>query len=400
MTDLPLTVAVIGAGPAGLFALDALLRQAPNARVDVYERLPTPFGLIRTGVAPDHQGTKAVVRQFDRAFAQDRVRLIADCEVGQAVPLTLVADAYDLVFLATGAPRPRRLGLPGEELPGVYSASILSAWMNGHPDHSDLQPRLGERVVIVGGGNVALDMARVLAKTPEEMAASDICAHARPLCGVRRSITVAVRARADATRFSAAEVAALARLQGCGVAAELAADLDPASPVVAVLEAFAATPSSGAAHLRFRFDLAPVEIVGRSRVEAIRVRRGDGGEEAIPTDNVISAIGHESAPAPASPRTYAVGWASGGRGDIPSSRAEAAATVRAALVEAAAEPRAEARARLAAAVTAAATPIDWRGWKQIDAAEIAAAEPPRPREKLVTWRDLREVAGSRDTKFM
>lgn len=392
MTDLPLAVAVIGAGPAGLFALDALLRQAPNARVDVYERLPTPFGLIRTGVAPDHQGTKAVVRQFDRAFAQDRVRLIADCEIGQAVPLALVADAYDLVFVATGAAGPRRLHVPGEDLPGVYAGGVLSAWMNGHPDHADLQPRLGERVVIVGGGNVALDIARVLAKTPDEMAASDICAHARHLCGVPRQITVAVRSKADATRFSAAEVAAFARLQACAAEADLPADVDRASPVTAALEALAAAPPTGPTRLRFRFELTPLEIVGRSHVEAIRVRRGDGSEESITADSVISAIGHASDPAPSLPRTYAVGWASGRRGDIPSSRAEAAETVRAALLEAAAEPRTAARARLAATVKAAVTPIDWRGWKQIDAAEVAAAEPPRPREKLAAWRDLRAAA--------
>lgn len=388
----PLTAAIVGAGPAGLFTLDALLRQAPDVQVDVYERLPTPYGLIRSGVAPDHQGVKAVVRQFDRAFARDNVRLIADCDVGSALPLDLLREAYDLVFLATGAPRGRRLRVPGEELSGVYCAAAFMAWLNGHPDHRDLEPQVGERVVVVGGGNVALDVTRVLAKSEAEMASSDLCAHARRVTGAAQTITVVVRAPPEGARFTPTELAALGRLEAANVSVELPATADLSVQVVAALARLPSGSPAAAARIRFRFGLQPIEVLGRGRVEQVRFR-GAGGDEVVAADTLIVAIGQEASPPVAMERTCPVGWAGGGRGDIPRARMEAAETARRMLAGATATPRAAARARLAAWLQdSGAGVLDWAAWRRIDVAECAAAVAPRPREKLVSWDALRDTA--------
>ncbi len=394
-----LTAAIVGAGPAGLFTLDALLRQAPGVRVDLYERLPTPFGLIRSGVAPDHQGVKAVVRQFDRAFAREEVRLIADCEVGAALPLELLCEAYDLVFMATGAPLSRRLGVPGEDLDGVYPAAAFMAWLNGHPDHVDLNPQVGEQVVIVGGGNVALDVARVLAKTEAEMANSDLCAHARRITGAARVITLAVRAMPDQARFIPAEIAALCRLEAAQVGFELPAGADRSAPVAAALSAAPQRPSPARVRIDFRFGLEAIEVEGRDRVERVRFRGSDGLHDCVPADTLIVAVGQEAGAPAVKARTYPVGWAAGGRGDIPAARAEAAAAVRRALAEAAPQPREAAYAQLEGQLEETGRGfLDWAAWRRIDAAERAAALGSRPREKLVSWGALREAARLYETE--
>lgn len=386
-------VAIVGAGPAGLFSLCALLREAPGASVDVFERLPTPFGLVRSGVAPDHQGVKAVVRQFERAFATDRVRLVADCEVGGDIPLSLLADAYDMVFLASGAPHARRLGVAGEDLPGVYSAISFMGWLNGHPDHASLQPRIGERVVIVGGGNVALDVARLLAKTPREMASSDLCAHARHLCGRARSITIVARGGPEATRFSPTELKALSQLEATALQVELPPGVDRSAPVVAALAALETTPPAGATRICFRFGLTANEAVGEGRLERVSFQRADGSVEALDADMLICAIGQKTSAMAGSETVHAVGWASGERGDIPASRAQALRVVRQALETMRPLPRQAAGARLDEVIASSgAEYLDWAAWKRIDQAEISAAAPPRPREKLVSWAALRAAA--------
>lgn len=393
MTAAAPTIAVVGAGPAGLFTMDAALRQAPHATVDVYERLPTPFGLIRAGVAPDHQGTKAVVRQFERAFSGGRARLIADCEVGRRIALSRLQEAYDLVFVATGASQPRRLDVPGEDLPGVCPAGALMAWINGHPDFHDLQPPPAGRLVIVGGGNVAVDVARVLAKTEAELASSDLCSHARHITGAVTSITIAVRSKPEAARFAPAELLGLGRLAAATIRPQMSVTADPASPIVQALRTLEGMPRAGPLRVRIRFELTPLEIGGSRRVEFIRFRRADGAVETVPAEAVVTAVGHQAAATPELDRTYAVGWASGSRGDIPASRAQAAAAVGHALQGVNCGLRQGAREALAAELQDSASGlVDWAGWKRIDAAETGAATPPRPREKLVTWEGLRSAA--------
>jgi len=394
----PRTAAVVGAGPAGLFTMDALLRLVPGIRVDVFERLPTPFGLIRSGVAPDHQGTKAVVRQFERAFVNGAARLFADCEIGGSIQLSDLAAAYDLRFLATGAP-PRSLDIGGAHLQGVYAAADFMGWLNGHPDRAEeLQPHLGDRVLIIGGGNVALDVARVLSKSTAELAASDLCAHAEGAIERARAITVVTRARPEVAKFSVVELEAFARLERARIACHLPAHAQSDEPRVRALTRLSERQGRGAVELDFRFELEPVRLVGAEARVSHAVFRGPAGEVSLTADTVIVAIGHE----PASTATdgwWRVGWAAGEGGDIPSTRAAAQKTVRAALDQYQAAARETADHELNGLLEALRPSlVDWTGWKRIDEAELAAAKPPRCREKLVTREALRRAAHCHETK--
>jgi len=388
-----LKAAILGAGPAGLFALDALLRRAPGIEVDVYERLPTPFGLIRSGVAPDHQGTKAVVRQFERAFAKPGVRLLANVEVGRDVSITAIARHYDLVFAATGAPGDRRLGVPGEDLPGVYGSLAFTAWLNGHPDHRDLAPAIGGHVVVVGAGNVAVDVARLLAKTPAELAASDLCDHAHHIVGAARRITIVARGGLAEARFDPTELRALtgldgARLQLAPADHRALAALPADNPLRECFEG-GTKPDPAAVTIEAAFHLSPVAILGEDRVRAIRLRDAAGIERDLACGTIITAIG-AAAPADAWPAgVYTLGWASGAAGAIPDSRRQAGAVVETALAD------------LSPTTSRGPDPttnlsidvVDWAGWKRIDQAETARAAAPRPREKL-TRRDELAAAAS------
>ena len=164
----PLHIAIVGAGPSGCYVADALGRKLPGARIDVFDRLPTPFGLVRGGVAPDHQGTKNIARQFERILGKEGVRFLGNIAIGRDLAYAELKEAYDVLVIATGALQDRRLGIPGEDLDAVYGSGRFVAWYNGIPDGRDLDPRLdGKSLAIVGNGNVALDIARLLAKTTE-----------------------------------------------------------------------------------------------------------------------------------------------------------------------------------------------------------------------------------------
>ena len=172
---MTLSVAIVGSGPAGFYTADALLRADDGCRVDIIDRLPTPYGLIRFGVAPDHEKTKNVMRGFARTAADDRVNFYGDVDVGDALSLDELRGMYDAVVLAVGAAHDRRLGIPGEDKAGVVGSASFVNWYNAHPDFVDRTPDLDtSSVVIIGAGNVAIDVARVLVKTPAEMAATDL----------------------------------------------------------------------------------------------------------------------------------------------------------------------------------------------------------------------------------
>src|SRR5690349_22243048 len=177
LTDLtrPLRVAVVGSGPAGFYAADALLKsEDPKVEVDVLDRLPTPWGLVRLGVAPDHENIKAVSRAFEKTAAREGFRFFGNVEVGSSVTHEELLEIYDAVVYTVGAQTDRRLGIPGEDLPGSWPATAFVAWYNGHPDFQDLGFDLDcERVVVIGNGNVAIDCARMLALTEEELAPTD-----------------------------------------------------------------------------------------------------------------------------------------------------------------------------------------------------------------------------------
>src|ERR1017187_9244637 len=167
-------IAIIGSGPAGCYLADSLLRLLPDASIDIFERLPAPFGLVRYGVAPDHQGTKAIARVLDRALARDRVSFFGNVEVGRDIRLEELMSLYDVVVMATGASHDRRLDIPGEELPGVLGSGAFTGWYNGHPDSQPPTIDGVRSAVIIGNGNVAIDVARVLVKGANELAGSDL----------------------------------------------------------------------------------------------------------------------------------------------------------------------------------------------------------------------------------
>ena len=420
----PLHIAIVGAGPAGCYTADQLTRKLPDARIDVYDRLPTPYGLVRGGVAPDHQGTKAIVRQFERSFARGSVRFRGNVEVGRDVAYEDLKSAYHAVVIASGALEDRRLGIPGEELAGVYGSGRFVGWYNGIPDCCGLAPRIeGPAAAIIGNGNVALDIARILGKTPEELAASDICAHAAAQLARTRLTDIYLVGRRGPCEaaFSAAELAELGRLEqvvpsvDASLPAEPPADWDEARRKAAlknleILRGFAAAERTGKPlRLHFLFHAAPVAIAGEGAVAALRLVRSpvadeENAEFTLPVNTVITAIGYRASPIPGvpfdagrgivkheegrvEPGVWTTGWCKRGpQGVIPANRNDALATADAiaASLAAGAQPEKPGGSVIDGRLRDRGIQVvDFAGWQRIDAHEVAAGQG-KPREKLVT----------------
>src|ERR1700675_95312 len=301
----PLRVAVVGSGPAGFYAAGALLDAEIPFEVDVIERLPTPWGLVRLGVAPDHPKLKEVSRVFEKIAARPGFRFFGNVEVGRDVTHEELMHLYDSVVYAVGAQTDRRLGIPGEDLPGSWSATELVAWYNGHPDFQGLEFDLNvERAVVIGNGNVALDVARMLALTPEELAPTDTTDPAIGAIGastIREIVVLGRRGPAQAS-WTTQELKELGELAGADVVVDPAElDLDPASEAslegdtnsrrnLEVLRDFAARePTGRQVTVRLRFLVSPVALHGDDRVESIelvrnRLEEQDGRLVAVPTD--------------------------------------------------------------------------------------------------------------------
>lgn len=330
----PLRVAVIGSGPSGFYAAEHLQNQADLVvQVDMYDRLPTPFGLVRGGVAPDHQKIKSVTRVYDRIAAHPEFRFFGNVELGRDLTHADLSAYYHAIIYAVGARTDRRMGIPREYLPGSHSATEFVGWYNAHPDFRSLSFDLsGQRAVVVGNGNVAMDLARILASPPEALATTDIAEHALEALSesrIREIIVLGRRGPAQAA-FTTKELRELGHIPGCDVVVDPAeAALDPLSAAqvarapdrtrdsnIEVLGTYAAAPSGGAGRrVVLRFLVSPVEILGTDRVEAIVVARnelyrGEDGQlrarttdetETIPVDLVFRAIGYQGVPLPGIP---------------------------------------------------------------------------------------------------
>jgi NADPH-dependent glutamate synthase beta subunit-like oxidoreductase len=415
-------IAIVGSGPSGLFCADALLRQRPDLKIDVFDRLPTPFGLVRFGVAPDHQGTKAVTRQFDRLFAGGNLRFLGHVQIGRDLPLADLRQHYDAVVLALGAHADRPLGIPGEDLPGRYGSMAFVGWYNGHPDFRDLEPLLDRPgAAVIGMGNVAIDIVRVLGKTKPEMASSDLTAHAAEKIATAPLTDLYMLGRRGPIEasFTSAELAELGKLERVrpvvkksDLPGAIPAGLDPNEARVkeknlSILHEFADRTDEKPIRLHFLFNAAPEAIVGNSRVEGLKVKNGP----TLDVGTVISAIGYRTAAdgdLPQSdekgviantdgriePGLYVVGWAKRGpSGTIPTNRAEAKTVADLLLADYANDtaPAKEGSAALDAWLAGRGVNVmDWQCWKRIEAAEIAAALPGSPRAKLAAWDDLRK----------
>jgi cytochrome P450/flavodoxin len=400
-------VAVVGSGPAGCFAAQAVRRSFPQAEIDVFDRMPVPYGLVRYGVAADHQGTKAVARQFDRLFTRDGVRFHGGVELGRDLDLADLRSAFDAVILATGLSADAPLDVPGAGLAGVHGAGRITRLLNAHPREEGVAPRLGRRVVVVGHGNVALDVTRLLARTGEGLDGSDIAddAHAR-LAGDIEEIHLVGRSAPAAAKFDPVMVRELAALPG--IAHEVhGADLVavPAGKDARV-DAVRALAEGGAGEPRVRvhwwFGLTPARIDGDTSVHAV-VFAGGEGEVALNADAVITAVGFTADDAtPVTPGAhpdgriepglYAAGWLRRGpRGTIPDQRADAR-TLAQALADDIASGAVTPGAPGIAAVAAAASAVDFDGWRRIDVRETVGAAPGRVRAKLRTLAEMREAA--------
>ena len=450
MSEAPrLRVAVVGSGPAGFYAAGQLLAsEEPRVEVDLIDRLPTPWGLVRLGVAPDHPNIKAVSRAFERIAARPGFRFLGNVEVGRDVSHGELTELYGAVVYAIGAQTDRRLGIPGEELPGSWPATSFVAWYNGHPDFQHLEFDLShERAVVIGNGNVALDVARMLALTPAELAptdTTDTAIEAINAAGVKEIVVVGRRGPVQAA-WTPVEVGELGELAGADILvdpteleldAASAAELEAAPPTVKrnvehLREYAARTPEGRHRAIRLRFLLSPVAIVGDERVEAIELVRNElvdgravptGDRELLECGIVFRSVGYRGVPLPDVPfdegrctvpndggrvvdaagaavrGVYCAGWIKRGpSGVIGTNKKDATETIELLLEDARAGALASGQA--AGAVDRllrdrGVAVVTQSGWEAIDAAERAAGEPHgRPRLKLAAWDELLEAAG-------
>jgi ferredoxin--NADP+ reductase len=453
--ERPLRVAIVGSGPAGFYAAGALLDADLPVEVDMIERLPTPWGLVRLGVAPDHPNIKAVSRVFEKIARRPGFRFLGNVEVGGNVTHDELRELYDAVLYSVGAQTDRRLGIPGEDLPGSWPATAFVAWYNGHPDFQHLAFDLGcRRVVVVGNGNVAIDVARMLALSESELAATDTTdAAIAAILGspIEEIVMLGRRGPAEAS-FTTPELKELGELADADVivdAAELeleaASEAALADSTVArnleVLREYAQRPPAGKRRrLRLRFRVSPVRILGRERVEGVEVERNelvagaDGRVRAVPTGEreviecgaVFRSVGYRGVPLPGIPfdeelgimrnrggrvldergervpGVYCAGWIKRGpSGIIGTNKKDATETVEHLLEDARAGALSRDGERTAEAVDALLserTPdlVEYSGWEAIDALERSRGEEQgRPRVKLVTWDELIAAARQR-----
>jgi NADPH-dependent glutamate synthase beta subunit-like oxidoreductase len=431
--------AIVGSGPAGFYTAEALAKAyGDQARIDIIDRYPVPYGLIRFGVAPDHQSLKAVSKRYDQVAASDSVSFVGNVAVGENVSAPELLDLYDAVILAIGAPHDRKLGIPGEELPGVVGSAEFVGWYNGHPDFADLAPPLGgTHAAVVGNGNVALDCARILAKNQHEFEGSDIVGHALDALdrSAIRTITILGRRGPHQISMTPKELGELGHLEAATPVVE-ATDFPPAEAddalepghrkSITILRGFAASGADEDKPRRIVFDFfaKPVRIEGDGKAERLIVERtvlddsgaakGTGETYEVPANLIITSIGYQTPRIDGVPYDerggkfaneqgkiaeglYAVGWARRGpTGTIGTNRPdgyEVAEQVASAMPSGTdgGKPGGEGLRALLAERGIQATSFD--DWRAIEAAEVAAARPGSPREKFVRHEDWLKVLG-------
>lgn len=427
----PLRVAVVGAGPAGIYVADALITRSTNpVAVDLFDRLPTPYGLLRYGVAPDHLKMKSMVRALQRTLDDDRVQFFGNVSIGTDVTVAELLADYHAVVYSFGASVDRRLGIPGEDLPGSYSATQFVSWYCGHPDSSDDTFDLsGPGVAVIGLGNVALDVARVLLRNPEELTGTDVPDDV--LDTLRGSAVTDVhivgRRGAQHAKFTHKELREIGELDGVAVHFDPAAlvGLDPAETpgVRHNLEVFqewaSRSPVTAPRRLHVHLGVRPVQVLGQDRVSGLRLTDAEGRSRELPVQLVFRSLGNIGLGVPGVPLDaatgtiptldhrviggsvpigeYAAGWIKrGATGVIGTNRSDATDTVKAILADESAL-----RARGVAPGSAAALLrqrgvrlVNLAGWASIDAAEVQLGSArDSPRVKVARWDDLLLAGG-------
>ena len=446
----PLRVAIVGAGPAGFYTAEHLQKHEElTVAIDMFDRLATPYGLVRLGVAPDHEKIKSVTKVYERIAAHPGFRFFGCVEIGRDVTDADLADHYDAIVLTVGAPVDRRMGIPGEDLVGSISATDFVAWYNAHPDYRDLVVDLGvEDVVVVGNGNVAVDVARILATDVEELALTDIADHALALLRTSavRTVTMLGRRGPAQAAFTPKEIRELGELAGVTLVVEQA-DLDAAGDVSGdehaerVMKALGGVagraPAPGDRVIRLRFLTSPTELRGEDAVSEVALVENelveqDGSLRAQATDRtdvipaglVLRAVGYRGAAVPGYPfddragripnvdgriigddgtplaGRYVAGWIKRGpQGVIGTNKADAGDTVSGIIDDLAngrlLSPTHPTQDDVAALVAARAPgAVSWADWQQIDQRERERGEPDgRPRRKFATLDEMLAVLG-------
>lgn len=441
-----LHVAIVGSGPSGFYLAEALLKKAPEARVDMFDRLPTPFGLVRGGVAPDHPKIKQVTAVYERIAGDPRFSFAGNIEIGRDLAVAELRRAYHAVALACGADEDRRLGVPGEDLPGSYGAAEFVGWYNGHPDRRSLDVDLsGETAVVVGHGNVAADIARMLLTPVDRLKGTDVCEEALQALSesrIRRVLLIGRRGPVQA-RFTPGELKELSAIPGCRTAVDALAlgpaceqelarkDADDARKNIELFRKLAVEDLGAADERRLdiRFLLSPIALLGEERVSGVRLARnrlfGEPGEQQawstgeeieIQCDIVFRSVGYRARPldgvdfdpargvfshasgrcaldgAP-SAGLYVTGWAKRGpSGTIGVNRADSVETAETIVSDLGVLRKTQRDGRKALASTLKARglrPTSWADWRKIDMVEQARGEAlGKPRAKLRAIADM------------
>ncbi len=432
---MTISIAIVGAGPAGYYTAEAAQKQwGEGVRIDIIDRLPTPFGLIRAGVAPDHQSIKAVTKRYEATNLAPGTRLVGNVELGRDVSIDDLLGLYDAVVLSVGAPHDKPIGIPGDDLPGVIGSAAFVGWYNGHPDHAHLKIDLSHHgAAIIGNGNVAIDCARVLAKTVEELSTTDIADHALKVLAASQVRDIHIIGRrgphqASFTTKEAGELGHLVRAHPIVRPGDFPPEADDAAldpgqrKMVTHLRGFAAAERGDKpGTINFEFFRRPVAVEGHGKAERLIVETtrlengqavGTGELHAIPCGLVIACIGYRTAAIPGvnfseklgrfptddagriAPALYASGWARRGpSGTIGTNRPDGFSVVEAMVADGiAASGKAGPDGLDALLAARGVTASDFAGWQRIDAAEAATARAGAPREKIVDVREMLKIA--------
>ena len=418
-------VAIVGAGPAGYFAAQALQNlqtEELQFSIDMIERLPTPWGLVRSGVAPDHPKIKTVAKVFEKVANEPNFRLFANVELGSDLTIEQLKEKYDAVVIATGSALGKKLGIPGEDLPGSMSAATFVPWYNAHPDFKDEDIDLScETAVVIGAGNVAMDVARMLALEPSELDPTDTADHAIDSLkkSAVRTVIISARRGPENAAFTSPELRELPKLEHTNVMMDKAdieaaiaragdvPEKDVKSNLDAMLLISEKEATSHERTMKFQFLATPLEVKGSGRVEEVVFQKTGTDETfSVKCGLVITAIGYEAASLEGIPyekgkvvnidgrvneNVYVVGWAKRGPSGVIGTNKSDAADVMKLLVQDLKDPK------NSGDVTDVITHnrvVTQQHWQAINEAEVAAGEPVgKPRRKSVAREDLLKHAG-------
>ena len=418
-------VAIIGAGPAGYFAAQALQNLQTDElqfTIDMIERLPTPWGLVRSGVAPDHPKIKTVAKVFEKVATAGNFRLFGNVELGTDISIEQLKEMYDAVVIATGSAIGKKLGIPGEDLPGSISAAEFVPWYNAHPDFHGIEvPLHCDTAVVIGAGNVAMDVARMLALEPSELDATDTADHAIAALKTSaiREVIISARRGPEHAAFTSPELRELPKLEHTNVLmtktdieeainrAGEEIEKDTKSNLDAMLLISEKETTDHARTMKFQFFATPVEFKGADRVEEVIFQKTGGDEKfSIKCGLVITAIGYEAASIPGIPyergkvvnndgrvgeNMYVVGWAKRGPSGVIGTNKSDASDVMKLLVEDLSNAKSNGDIT---DLLADKSHVTQSQWEAINAAEVAAGEPlGKPRKKAVTREELLSLGG-------